>query len=180
VARWSLTGKGFGEWEKRFTLSSKAVKDVRPTLNRVVYPWLRGHVQDQFESSGFAGGQPWDFSGEPLYERAKIRRFGKEYGTRPMLMPDDKAVLLPSLIDPSHPDSLWRLTPGQLRLGSTLEYADRLFNTGGVGPYGERYPARDPFVMTPAQKRELDRLIERDLARGLKRYIPLPGRLGSS
>lgn len=177
---WTIKGRGFDGWEKSFTLASKQVQDTRPTLNRVVYPWLRAHIEDQFETSGHHGGEPWDFSGEPLYERSKIKRYGKQYGTRPLLIPKDKAELLPSLIDPSHPNALWRLSPGQLTLGSTLEWANALLNTGGINPFGERFPARDPYVMTPAQRRELDDLIAHHLAQGLKRYIPLPGRLGSS
>jgi hypothetical protein len=180
VAKLTVKGKSFGDYAKLLRLATKEVKDVRPTLNRVVYPWYVMHVEEQFRTAGKHGGQAWSFRGEPKYQHMKTRRHGMPYGKMPMLLPDDRAKLLPSLIDANHPDSLFRLMPGQLILGSRLEYADRLFNTGGIGPYGERYPGRDPFQMTPVQERERDRLIEADLRQRLKRYIPLPGRYGST
>ncbi len=45
------------------------------------------------------------------------------------------------------------LTPGRLRFGSSLPYAGRLVK-GGVGPFGEPYPGRNPLAATRQQQTE--------------------------
>lgn len=133
----------------------RIVADPTPTLNRVVYPWLLDHIEGQFETSGSWGGQPWSFSGEPIYERYKRALLGDDLASKPLLVDTEHERLRPSLVDPSHPDHVVRMEGGRLEIGSSVEYARRLLFEGGTGPFGESYPARNPFVMTDAQQEEL-------------------------
>lgn len=147
----------------------RVVADPTPTLNRVVYPWLLDHIEGNFETSGAWGGQAWSFAGEPIYARYKRQMLGDELGARPLLVDPAHERLKPSLINPSHPDHVVRLSGGKLEIGSSVEYARRLLLDGGTGPFGESYPARDPFVMTRAQREELDDEIRWDLRNRLRR-----------
>lgn len=156
-----------------FTAMIKAVQrvvnDPTPTLNRVVYPWLLDHMEGQFETAGAWGGSPWSFAGEPIYERYKRQLLGDELAGKPLAVDPAHERLKPSLLDPSHPDHIVRLEGGRLEIGTSVEYARRLLFEGGIGPFGEAYPARNPFEMTSAQREELDDEMRYDFRLRLKR-----------
>lgn len=169
------SGQGFRGLEAEIKILRQVVKDPRPTLNQVVYPYLREHIQRQFETSGAHGGGPtWDFSGEPIYARQKTSLLGKNLGSKPLVWEAGDAQLLPSLTNPQHPNAIFRLEPSRLVVGSNLPYAEALLSTGGIGPYGEPFPARDPFRFTPEQQRELGEEILWDLRRRLRHYHKTP------
>ena len=168
------SGQGFRGLETEVRLLQKVVKDPRPTLNSVVYPYMRDHVEQMLKTSGGHAGQRWDFSGEPLYARRKASLLGSRLGSMPLLWDPKDALLLPSLINPRAAYSIFRLEPKRLVIGSSLPYAEDLLINGGTGPFGESFPARNPFHLTPAQQQELGDEIEHDLSLRLKGYWKTP------
>lgn len=161
-------GNGFAGMEADLRLMQDVVKDPRPTLNQVVYPYMVEHIDEMFRTSGRG---TWNFSGEKIYQRRKTRKDGSRLGSKPMLVDPAHELLRPSLTDPRAPYAIFRLEPKRLVIGSSLPYAEDLLVNGGTGPYGEPFPPRDPFKLDPQQQRELGDLIEHDLKRRLKRYF---------
>lgn len=165
-------GQGFGELEAEIRLLQKVVRDPRPTLNQVVYPYLTDHAEEMVQSAGRHGGQSWSLA--PRYKAYKQAILGPELAARPLAWARATARLVPSLTDPGHPDAIFRLEQDKLVIGSRVPYAERLLVTGGIGPFGERYPARNPYHLTPPQQQELGDAITYDLKRRLKRYYRTP------
>lgn len=161
-------GNGFRGMEADLRLMQQEVQDPRPTLNSVVYPYMVAHIEEMFRTSGQGA---WNFGGEPIYQRNKVARNGARLGAKPLLVDPAHALLLPSLTDPRAPFAIFRLERKRLVIGSSLDYAEDLLVNGGVGPYGEPFPARNPFLLTPQQQQELGDEIEFDLRRRLKRYF---------
>lgn len=166
MIRLTLQTDGF---TARLRAMQQVVDDPTPTLNRVVYPWMLDHLEGQFETAGAWGGEPWGFDGEPIYARYKRALYGEDLGARPLAVDPAHERLKPSLTQPGHPDHIVRLSGKLLEIGTSVEYARRLLFDGGLGPFGESYPARNPFIMTAAQRAELDDEMRYDLRLRLKR-----------
>lgn len=160
-----------GTVQRDFSLLLGLVRAPRETLEEVVQPYIEMHVDKQFRTAGRHGGKRWSFGGEPVYEAAKTARYGARYGKRPLFVPRKVEQLRPSLVMSGHPQAIRRIERGRLTIGTKIRYADRLINTGGVGPYGERYPARDPFQLKARQRLELEKEIARDLVKRARRRI---------
>lgn len=173
MIRVTNTGMGLSGVIRELKVLTNVVRDTRPTLNQVVHPYIQRHVRLNVKTLGAHGGGPiWDFSGEPIYEYRKTARLGADLGSKPLHVDPEHAELIPSLIEPGHPDSMFRLTADSIIFGSLNDHAEKLLMTGGIGPYGERFPARNPFVMTAGQRAELADLVQHDLSRRLKSYAP--------
>ena len=168
-----VRGAGLGGALRELEILQEIVQDTRPTLNQVVYPYMRQHVEQNFRTLGAHGGGPtWDFSGEPKYQAYKRSILDEPWASMPLWWSPGRARLVPSLTDPGHKDSFFRLGRSSIIFGSLHPNAEQLLGTGGIGPFGERFPARDPFKMTAFQEAELKDLVEHDLNRRLKFYYP--------
>lgn len=159
------------EWIARLDTARLAVR--RMTVPRELVEYYRNHVEQMVLTAGRHGGASWDFSGEPVYAARKMLRFGEPYASSPLLMPPDRAQLLPALIRAWSPDDL---SPER-----SVQHpnATALLSTGGVGPYGERFPARSPYQMTPQQKQEVKALMAAYLRKQLAPYLPFRPPSGS-
>lgn len=151
----AVGGKGFGYLANLLRDHLEVFEDVDAINREVVGPYMRRQARANFATAGKHGGRAWTFDGEEKYRRMKRGWLGEVYAGLPMVVPDEHAELVPSVVDPFHPHHIERSTDTGMQMGSSLEHARALFVTGGVGPFGERFPARDPFQMTPAQVDEL-------------------------
>ena len=169
----TVKGGGLQGALQELKILQEIVADVRPTLNAVVYPYMRMHVEENFRTLGrHGGGGGWDFSGEPKYQAYKRAILDEPWASMPLWWSPGRAQLIPSLTDPGHKDGFFRLTRNSIIFGTLHPNGEALLGTGGIGPFGERFPARDPFQMTPWQEAELKDLVEHDLGRRLKFYAP--------
>lgn len=166
--RLELDIEGLDEQLAFLAVQQRMWRSIGPSLQRAAYPWLLAHLKRQAQTGGAHGGAAWSFGGEPRYAKAKAARYGKRYGARPLALPPRRGVLLPSLISRSHPHHVFRRGADAIEVGSRAPHAHRLFYLGGTGPFGERYPARDPFVMTAGQRAELDRAVVEHVEQRIK------------
>lgn len=121
-------------------------------LRVVVEPYLREQARRNLESAGAYGGEAWSFAGEPKYEASK-RAWDAPYAAYPLVTSSKEFAR--TLTDPGNPYYQTTLTDSGVTVGTSHPFAYRLIKTGGVGPYGEAYPARDPWAMTKGQDQEL-------------------------
>lgn len=144
---------------RRLKTALEVVGDMKPTFERVFHPYMLEHMKDQFESSGGAGGSPWaSLDREPLYAAMKRRAVGNA----PVLRwPTAGEVLYPSLVSrgPSH---IEKSGAARARFGTAVPHAAQL-EKGGVGPYGERYPARKILVLGARRTADLMSLTRHDI-----------------
>lgn len=153
-------GKAFADLASDLEAFSLVIEDRAAIARDVVEPTMRQQARRNLASAGRYGGGNWNFAGEERYRRQKAAWVGAAYADLPLVMPPDKAKLAPSLTDPADPNYLAVVTESGIQMGSRLEYANRLFVTGGIGPRGEYFPARDPYIMTESQQIDMAREIE--------------------
>lgn len=160
---------GFVSWRRRLKRAIAAVQDMAPTFEAVYHPFMLVHMRDQFASGGRAGGSPWaDLSGEPRYAAYKRRIVG---GAPTLRWPTAREQLYPSLATRGQ-GHIERSTSRAARFGTSVPHAATL-ERGGVGPFGERYPARKILALGTNRTADLYDLIRRDVyARILGRRRP--------
>lgn len=113
-----------------------------------------------FRTSGRSERSKWaGFSREPKYRTLKQRLTGD---LRPLLW-SGGGRLYDSLTQANSSDQTFRVTGDTIRFGSRVPYAHRLY-TGGIGPFGERYPARNFLKLSDRSMDVLSNLILRTLA----------------
>lgn len=127
---------------------------TRTQINSYFIREMAGQAQLNAETAGRWSGQAWDFSVEPVYgSRVRwtplyplIERFGTGWKG----------------------DSTGRII-------HRIEGIDlpRLTQTGGIGPYGEPFPARNAYYLTPPQRNELIKLLGGVLIQTLAKHLPL-------
>jgi len=126
-----------------------AMRSQKELWRDVVHPWMVGHWRLQFNSAGGHGGQLWAPL-EPQYAEAQ-----RALGDSLVPLESSAGILEASFTDPTSRHHKLVIQSRKLMVSSTLPYSGTLA-TGGVGPYGESFPARDPRVMTPAQRLEIE------------------------
>lgn len=122
---------------------SGALRDVSQLWREVVHPWMVQHWRLQFDTAGGHGGRPWAPL-EPKYAAAQ------QGDSLTPLEVNTSARLEPSFVDPVNPAHFFSSSKNAMQAGSPVPYAGTL-GTGGIGPFGESYPARDPREVTPQQ-----------------------------
>lgn len=148
---------------RRIGLVTDIIGDMTPTWRGVVGPFMYEHMDRQFRTQGAYGGKPWaGYENEPFYRAYKRAVTGHLKVLR--WKPGERERLYPSLTQGLDPDNILEITPTSFRFGTKVPYAADL-NRGGVGPFGERYPARKIISFTDAQKNMLFVEIQRDILR---------------
>ncbi len=133
-----------------------AISDPAPTFRRVVHPWALDHFQRQFDTAGGHGGSPWaPLSGRYLEQQ-------RELGDSTVPLEADRPVLEPSFTREGDPNHIFEINGNQVRVGSSLSYAAHVAE-GGVDPFGENFPGRDPRQMTQQQTEALSRSVMDDM-----------------
>ena len=137
-----------------------ALANMAPIFRKLHAP-IRAHFRKNFNTGGAHGGPAWaDFSGEPKYRAMKIALTGN---AKPLLWGKySESQLAPSLVMASHPDHIFLVGRDGVLVGTTLPYARRLAK-GGIGPFGERFPGRNPVQIRPHQWRELTGMVRDEL-----------------
>ena len=159
----SVSASGIDKQVVRLGLCEQVLRDLRPTFDAVVHPWLLEHQKQQFATSGRHGGKPWaPLTGEPKYAGMK-RALGASMAPL-RWKPGRQECLYPSLTQSRHPLHRWQAGKARASFGTSVKYADRL-QKGGKGPKGERFPPRVMFAYTNAQVRDLVRAMQRDILR---------------
>lgn len=123
----------------------------------------------QVTSSGAYGGKRWaDFAGEPKY-----RAFKDAIGAlaQPLRWIPGQERLVPALTDPRHPDHRWLRSQRGFELKITIPYVASI-EAGGIGPFGERFPARPIF---PSRSVQLLRGIREEIKRSVLDEIKATG-----
>lgn len=143
------------------------VEDTIDAAHQAVLVFARRQVT----SSGAYGGRRWaDFAGEPKY-----RAFKDAIGAlaQPLRWIPGQERLVPALTDPRHPDHRWLKTQRGFELEISIPYIASI-EAGGIGPFGEKFPARPIFPPSSTQLRRgvvaevTSALVERVEAAGLR------------
>ena len=114
--------------------------------------YVRALSLANMDTGGKHSGNPWSFVSEPKYRARKTALWGSTYGSRPLALPPGRSPLRDAVA--SQP----RVSGVTLTARVDHPNAKRLFKTGGVGPFGEPYPARNPYQMSAQQRAEVVRL----------------------
>lgn len=166
MIRLSIGTTGHTEVDRMLGVSAKVVKDMRPVWDGRLHPFFLNHLEHQFKTSGDHGGAPWaGYEGEPRYRAFKKRVVGH---LRPLEWDTGGQfeILRPSLVEPEHEHHVFTSRPLEAVVGTSYPPAARLA-TGGIGPFGEPFPARRMFAMTRGQIAYL--LTE--MARGINQQV---------
>lgn len=143
---------------RRITRDIKRMQKLVPEWREVAHPYLLNHMERQFETGGAHGGKRWaNYASEPKYLSFKYNVAGT---LRPLRW-DDSGVrerLRPSLVLASHSEHVFLPGSQLLQFGTRVPWANSIY-TGGVGPFGEPFPGRNPLAMTLQQKGQLGRRI---------------------
>lgn len=149
---------------RKLGLVEEVIGDLAPTFRSVVGPFMTQHMRAQFSSEGAYGGSPWaGYDAEPKYRAYKRAILGHLSILR-WQKGGPYEILYPSLTALGHPANIFRVNPNSVVYGTSVPYAEDL-NKGGIGPFGERYPAREIIAMTGQQKTSLFVEIQRDILR---------------
>ena len=124
---------------------------------RTLHAPIRAHFRKNFNTGGAHGGPAWaDFSGEPKYRAMKLAITDN---AKPLVWGKfSQSRLMPSLTQASHPDHLYGVARDGMLVGTTVPYANRLAR-GGIGPFGERFPGRNPVQIQQRQWHEFAQMI---------------------
>lgn len=161
----SIGGRGVKAYERVLGVNQEVLGDLKPILDASVAPYMLEHMRRQFDTLGAHSGQPWaTLKGEPLYYAFKKRILGKGLADKPLWWSRQREQLRPSLTDPAHGHHAYRSGDNGALFGTTVPHAQALLD-GGVGPFGEDYPARNFFHMSQGQRKELTTLIQREVIR---------------
>lgn len=107
-------------------------------------------AREQLATGGRKGGVPWaGYQGEPKYAAYKQAVVGH---LEPLRWERQTGGLEDALTNPSSRLRTWTRAGGKVTLSIGLDYVDELEN-GGVGPFGERFPARPIFPAGPYLRR---------------------------
>lgn len=108
-------------------------------------------ARKQFATGGRYGGKPWaGYTGEPAYAAYKRAAIGH---LEPLKWDGAPGGLEDALTNPRSRLRRWSVRQGRVQLDIAIPYLRRL-ETGGVGPFGERFPAR---VIFPDDRAQLSR-----------------------
>lgn len=149
-------------------LAEEIVGDLQFEWESVLKPWFLDHMEEQYETQGAHGGEPWaDYSSEPQYAAMKSSVFeqanvGGSIDNFILRWVPGSERLKPSLTESSHPNFVFRTSDLEAEIGTNVPYAERLIE-GGTGPFGEPYPGRDMLAMTDAQLSTLFTEIQRGI-----------------
>lgn len=123
----------------------KILTDFEHIHLEVTSPHMDSHIRAMFARQGAPAGLNWaDYSGEPKYEAYKRKMIGKDNPADYLLRwhPPAKERFYPSLTDPTHSEYVEFVQGKAYERGTLVPYAYEIAVTGGVGPFGERFPGR--------------------------------------
>lgn len=147
------------KFRERLSLAERVVSDMSETFERVFHPYLLRHMKRQFETSGRYAGAAWaDYGQEPIYAAAKQRITGH---LRILRWKPGQERLAPSLMTQGGLH-IARSDATTAQFGTRLPHAEQI-ERGGVGPYGERYPARLILFLPTRDRLELVGLLKADV-----------------
>lgn len=156
--------KGEDTINRKIGLVAEVIGDLAPTFRSVIGPYMVQHMRSQFSTEGAHGGAPWaGYDKEPKYRAYKRAILGHLSILR-WQKGGPYELLYPSLTALGHPANIFRVTPTSAVFGTSVPHAEEL-NRGGIGPFGEPYPARKIIAMTGQQKNQLFVEIQRDILR---------------
>lgn len=153
--------EGLLEVKARLAGNEERARGWVELLSGQLHEFLLARSREAFASAGASEGAAWAPL-EPAYARYKKARGGgaeilRWYGARERLYP--------SLTIAAHPDHLFRVSAEGLVFGSRVPHAARL-ETGGIGPLGEPYPARDVLHLGERSRAHLAQLVGAYVASG--------------
>lgn len=133
----------FGQSTKEATQQIKGIADVASVIPAdALHQEVLVFAQRVFEYQGYVQNWP-DYSLEPIYQGYKLDLTGNPKIGRWIA---GQEVLMPSFTVASHPQHVFRLSGGEVFVGSSVEYADD-FQSDTIGPFGEPSRAR-PINLT--------------------------------
>jgi hypothetical protein len=145
---------------RRLARAVEVVSDCKTTFEQIYHPFMLVHMRDQFETGGRAGGNQWaSLDREPRYAAYKRRLVGNA----PILRwPTANEQLYPSLANPRGTGHLASSSDAAARFGTSIPHAAQL-ERGGIGPFGEPYPARQILALGPQRSAALFALLKADI-----------------
>lgn len=111
----------------------------------VVRPFLYRIAQENLKAGRLPG-----FEGEPKYRAYKLAVTGS---LKPLRWKQGREQLAPSLMYANDQYSASKINSDGGAIGSRAPNSNVLF--GGINQFGESYPARNPYLMTPHQRQNL-------------------------
>lgn len=147
---------------------------------KLVFPQIRSHVTEVYDTQGAATGHPWAaYDEEPKYAKFKAAVLGftdSDDNPDPSQLPvgdnqpggvmrwketdESEEWLYPSLTDESDPRHLRNVNGSTMVYGSSVPYAKRLAQEGGTNPFGEPYGPRHIFLMPEDKKSDFMKAID--------------------
>lgn len=123
-----------------------SIGELTPQQQEDIRGFFMAHTANVFRTEGEYSGAKWaNYDNEPKYKAFKKALTGGEY----LLKWPGSNRLYDSLTVRNDPDQVWRTNRGGgWTFGTKLDYADQL-RTGGTGPFGEEFPARDFLSIGP-------------------------------
>jgi|AntDeeMinimDraft_6_1070357.scaffolds.fasta_scaffold00404_8 phage gpG-like protein len=145
---------------RRLKRAVEVVSDLKTTFEEVYHPFMLVHMRDQFATGGRAGGQQWaGLEREPKYAAYKRNIVGNA----PILRwPTANEQLYPSLTNPRGAGHLASSSDAAARFGTSIAHAATL-DRGGIGPFGEPFPARPILALGPQRNAALFALLKQDI-----------------
>lgn len=159
----TIGGPGVAAFDRILGIAEDIVGDMRPIWDSVVRPFVFEHMKLQFDTLGGHGGEPWkSLDGEPKYKAYKKALLGESLANKVLWWSDEGARLRPSLVVPGHAEQEYLSDRGKFFFGTRVEHAASLIE-GGVGPFGESFPARNIFRISQSDRKRLVTLIQREI-----------------
>lgn len=147
-------------------IDSFDVRQIWPeVVKETIYPFVLNYTKKNFQMQGRLGGQSWNYNTEPQYSAYKFAMTGHREVLR-WEKGGKYEKLYPSLTQPGHEFHHFVMTPLGVQVGSTLPYAASLAS-GGINPFGEPYPGRNPMRMGMGTRKQLISTIRDHIRRHL-------------
>lgn len=158
---------GVAQIERTLFKLRRNIGDLRPVWDQV-HDYFLQVEEELFESGGASGAQGrWPgYESEPRYAAMKARVVGPSYGRVLLWGSMATSRLGPSLTQDGHPNHVYQADAKRMETGTNLAYADRLAQ-GGPTAYGETAPPRFAVDLHPRQVREIVRIVQRGIMRGV-------------
>lgn len=172
-----------GQLKHSIQLAKEALEDWTPFFEELHPIWLASR-EEQFRTAGRAYGTPWPMysraTGEHQYAAVKASIFGRKLSQADLLRwlnSDGRERLYPSIVNASHPDHIYRVTPTSGEYGTSVPYAENHeYGTGKMPEWagGRPVPKRPLMSLGPASSvfhQEMAELLSKWAGEGLNQGV---------
>ena len=135
-----------------------------PQVSDQIFSYFQQKTQETFDNQG-RGSTSWPdyWQQEPKYGMKKLGIFKEqdqgELFPRLLRWLPGRERLFPSLMNPSHPDAVRRITDDGVEYGTSVDYGQRHQEGIGTNEQGEPIPQRKFLIVTATDVAEVRRMI---------------------